>query len=305
MSTKIITAPSVYVAGQTTLNADGIEAFANDNGLSLAVHDTSTPIGKILAVASGDLTDYTHGEIMPELAGRFCYRSFERGRSTEDYNNNILAEAHGNVTEHTYFNLIITGVSRSLSHELVRHRVGFTPSQESQRFVNADDINFVMPPAMMYFLKGDTDCGEAQEWLEENERDLADYVKWQSWFQMEIKDAIARGEIAIDADIRSQDIPMGDMQRKQYTRVAKRANEAARSRLPNDCETRLMWTGNIRAFRHIIETRGAEPADLEIRRLAVIMAKALKELAPTLFADVQILPGSFGVERVVLSYHKV
>ena len=43
---------------------------------------------------------------------------------------------------------MITGVSRSLTHELVRHRAGFAYSQRSQRFVDESDSPFVVPPAI-------------------------------------------------------------------------------------------------------------------------------------------------------------
>ena len=82
-----------------------------------------------------------------EVAGRTCYMSFGKGRkSNEEYLENILSSKHGSVLEHAVWNLLITGVSRALTHELVRHRAGFGYSQLSQRYVDESEARYVVPP---------------------------------------------------------------------------------------------------------------------------------------------------------------
>ena len=70
------------------------------------------------------------------------------GRSTREYLENIKRQGHGSVLEHANYSLLLEGVSRSLTHELVRHRSGFSYSQLSQRYVDESDAHFVVPPAI-------------------------------------------------------------------------------------------------------------------------------------------------------------
>jgi len=94
--------------------------------------------------------DSTDGERLAEFAGRLCYMSQHNpaNRSTRDYLENIKKQGHGSVLEHANYSLLLEGVSRSLTHELVRHRAGFAYSQLSQRYVDESEACFVVPPAI-------------------------------------------------------------------------------------------------------------------------------------------------------------
>src|SRR5581483_10145387 len=88
------------------------------------------------------------GELLSEMAGRICYMSFgtkQGRRSNAEYIGNILEQRHGSVLEPAVWNLLITGVSRSLTHELIRHRAGWGFSQESQRYVDEGETDFIEP----------------------------------------------------------------------------------------------------------------------------------------------------------------
>ena len=93
----------------------------------------------------------TDGERLAEFAGRLCYMSQRNpaSRTTRDYLENIKKQGHGSVLEHANYSLLLEGVSRSLTHELVRHRAGFAYSQLSQRYVDESEASFVMPPAII------------------------------------------------------------------------------------------------------------------------------------------------------------
>src|SRR6476619_1137795 len=114
----------------------------------------------------------TDGERLAEFAGRLCYMSQQNpaGRSTAEYLRNILRQGHGSVFEHSTYVVLIEGISRSCSHELVRHRAGWGCAQLSQRYVDESHAAFVMPPAVM----GDTQL-EA-EWTEQVTAAQAAYV---------------------------------------------------------------------------------------------------------------------------------
>ncbi|MBA3855041.1 MAG: thymidylate synthase (FAD), partial [Gemmatimonas sp.] len=95
--------------------------------------------------------DSTDGEKLAEFAGRLCYMSQKNpaSRTTQEYLENIKKQGHGSVFEHANYSLLLEGVSRSLTHELVRHRAGFAYSQLSQRYVDESDAAFVIPPAII------------------------------------------------------------------------------------------------------------------------------------------------------------
>src|ERR687896_1534922 len=116
--------------------------------------------------------DSTDGERLAEFAGRLCYMSQDNpaGRTTAEYLGNILKQGHGSVFEHSAYVMLIEGISRSCSHELVRHRAGFGFSMLSQRFVDESEAAFVLPPA----LQGDPEL--ESEWTEQVQAAQAAYV---------------------------------------------------------------------------------------------------------------------------------
>jgi thymidylate synthase (FAD) len=219
----------------------------------------------------------TDGERLAEFAGRLCYMSQSNpaGRSTRDYLENIKKQGHGSVLEHANYTLLLEGVSRSLTHELVRHRAGFAYSQLSQRYVDESDAAFVVPPAIL----GDERL-EA-EWKAEIDRSLAAYVRLVG----ELMEHYAW-------------IPERVHRRKM-------AREAARGVLPNSTETKIVVTANARAWRTMLELRAGEGADLEIRRMAVAVLELLKEEAPGFFSDFEIYEASDRRRAARVGYHKV
>ncbi len=219
----------------------------------------------------------TDGERLAEFAGRLCYMSQHNpaGRSTAEYLGNILKQGHGSVFEHANYVVLIEGVSRSLTHELVRHRAGFGYSQLSQRYVDESDAAFVVPPAV----QGDEELEQA--WLAQVNAAQEAYVA-----------AVARL-----------------MERYSWVedRVHRRkmAREAGRSLLPNATETKIVVSGNIRAWRTMLELRLGEGAEREIRRLAVRVLETLRGTAPAFFADFELYDAADGERAGRVVFHKV
>jgi thymidylate synthase (FAD) len=83
------------------------------------------------------------------------------------------------------------------------------------------------------------------------------------------------------------------------------ARQAARSILPNACETKIFVTGNSRAWRHFLEQRGSPHADTEIRLLAVEICKVLKQESPNIFHDVELTDEPDGMQSVRVVHTKV
>jgi thymidylate synthase (FAD) len=219
----------------------------------------------------------TDGERLAEFAGRLCYMSQHNpaNRSTTEYLANILKQGHGSVFEHAVYVLLIEGISRSCSHELVRHRAGFGYSQLSQRYVDESQAAFVMPPAII----GD-------EQLE---------AEWQA--QVE---AAQRAYVhAVERLMTKYEWVTDKIHRRKLAR------EAARSVLPNATEVKIVVSGNVRAWRTMLELRLGEGAELEIRRMALGCLRILQKEAPALFTDFEIYRAPDGTECGRVGFHKV
>ncbi len=221
--------------------------------------------------------DASGGERLAEFAGRICYMSQHNPakRSTAEYLENIKKQGHGSVLEHAVYVLLIEGISRSCTHELVRHRAGFGYSQLSQRYVDESHAAFVMPPAMI------GDAALEQSWE-------AQMVAAQAAYVAAVEQLMQRYAWVDD---------------KIHRR--KMAREAARSVLPNGTETKIVASGNARAWRTMLELRTGEGAEQEIRRMAVAVLRVLAAEAPALFSDFEIYTGADGAEAARVSYHKV
>lgn len=219
----------------------------------------------------------TDGERLAEFAGRLCYMSQRNpaGRSTREYLENIKKQGHGSVLEHAAYSLLLEGVSRSLTHELVRHRAGFAYSQLSQRYVDESDACFVLPPAM----QGDAELEAA--WTTQVTGALESYVA--------LVDQLMTRYAWVDDKVHRR----------------KMAREAARGVLPNSTETKIVVTGNARAWRTMLELRSSEAAELEIRRCAIAVLRVLQAEAPAFFSDFEIYEAGDRREAARLTYHKV
>jgi thymidylate synthase (FAD) len=223
------------------------------------------------------LGEASDGERLAEFAGRLCYMSQRNPakRPTAEYLENIKKQGHGSVLEHANYSLLLEGVSRSLTHELVRHRAGWAYSQLSQRYVDETDARFVMPPAII----GDIALEDA----------------WKAQMEMAQKTYVALVDQLMER--------YGWVADKVHRR--KMAREAARGVLPNSTETKIVATANARAWRTMLELRSSEGAELEIRRLAVLLIRTLQAEAPAFFSDFELYTAEDRREAGRIAYHKV
>ncbi len=214
-------------------------------------------------------TDVDGGQALAEFAGRACYQSWAKPNpataTNSGYLRHILEVGHLSVLEHGSVSMYLTGVSRSLTHELIRHR-HFSYSQLSQRYVPERDAAFVEPAVIA-------------EDPELHERFLAATGAALS----------AYTELLEGLEKRFADVPNATLRRKQ-------ARQAARSVLPNATETRVVVTGNYRAWRHFVAMRASEHADVEIRELAIACLRELQRVAGNVFGDFRISALAVGTE---------
>ncbi len=264
MSVRAIHRPVVYVVGRQTVQQPEMERFLGDHGVTWA-SDT--------AIAS---------EMLCETAGRVCYMSFAKPRpgGNAAYLGHIKESGHGSVLEHAVWNLLIVGVSRTLTHELIRHRAGMGYSQLSQRYVDESVAEYVEPDIIA------ADPETHAVWLEAVEHAHQCYVK--------LADLLAK---RIAADPATKELPVTDRR--------KSARQAARSVLPNATETKIFVTANARALRNFLEQRGSRHAEPEIRLLANEVCRIMQQEAPNLFGDYRLEPLPDGTFEVTTEYRKV
>ena len=219
----------------------------------------------------------TDGERLAEFAGRLCYMSQHNPakRATREYLDNIKKQGHGSVLEHATYSVLLEGVSRSLTHELVRHRAGFAYSQLSQRYVDESHAAFVVPPAII--------------------GDAALEAAWRAQVESAQQAYVALVEQLMER--------YGWVADKVHRR--KMSREAARAVLPNSTETKIVVTANARAWRTMLELRSGEGAEMEIRRAAIAILRMLQAEAPGFFSDFEVYMAEDRREAARISYHKV
>ena len=260
--------PKVYLVTRTSVDWEPVAAFLEDEGVP--------PIPDSIRAGEDE------SAAVVEISARLCYMSFGRGRrDITDFINNLLSAGDGSVFEHVNYGFVFTGVSRSLTHELVRHRAGFAYSQRSQRFVDETGSPFVMPPAL----------AEERDGTEDARKLLAEALETAASSYTELVAALERS------------LPKDLFPHPRDWRKAVR--QAARAVLPNAAETKIFVTANVRAWRHFIEMRGASFADWEIRSLALAVLEILQREAPLLFGDFTIEELPDGTKVATPTYPKV
>lgn len=202
-------------------------------------------------------------EILPIFAGRSCYQSFgsKAGRKTaKDYLGHIMDVGHYSVIEHSSLSFYIQGVSRTFTHELVRHRIA-SYSQLSQRFVPYDEyLPVVVHPNI--WDKATTE--------QERQEIIADHMKiGQNAFEA-YRDRLNKLKEAWGYETFAQ---------------KKIARETAREILPSCVETKIVVTMNLRSLYEMLSKRDAEGADGQIRKVAGIIHSHVRQAAPHIFGE--------------------
>ncbi|MBA3488527.1 MAG: FAD-dependent thymidylate synthase [Longispora sp.] len=223
-------------------------------------------------------TDVNGGQALAEFAGRACYQSWSKPNpataTNAGYLRHILDVGHLSVIEHGSVTFYMSGISRSLTHELIRHR-HFSYSQLSQRYVPERDAAMVEPGVIA--------------------EDPELHAKFVAAAEASVT---AYTELLEGLEKKFADVANATLRRKQ-------ARQAARAILPNATETRIVVTGNYRAWRHFIAMRATEHADIEIRALAIDCLRQLKDKAPNVFADFTISALSDATEIASSPYEAV
>ena len=219
-----------------------------------------------------------------KTAGQLCYASFGPRRTTNEnaaaYFERLTSAGHGSVLEHANFSFLLYGISRSVTHELVRHRAGVGISQISQRYVSGRVLRFVERP------------------------EYQDDPELHAFFEERADRAAAEYEAMADRLLERQKSGAALLDAEHKTDARKKVQQTARSVLPNETEAPMVFTGNVRALRHIIEMRADGHAESEIRNLAARLFLCLATADPILFGDYELQSLPDGTFEVKTEYRK-
>jgi thymidylate synthase (FAD) len=216
----------------------------------------------------------TTAEELIEFAGRVCYMSFgnkQSPRTNEEYIKNLIMQGHESVIEHVNWTFGISNVTRSFTHQLVRHRIGFSYSQLSQQYVDHSNFEIHSPINIESLPKTTKAWEDAQETI----RDI--YTKIVESLEAEL-------------DIKKF------QNKKEKSRLI---NSVARQILPSGTTTSLVMTANARALRHFLMLRGSTQGDMEMRSFSVALFDLLISEAPAVFFDFKKITLADGYEAIV------
>ena len=174
----------------------------------------------------------------------------------------LSAIGHHSPLEHCTFTFAVEGISRACSHQLVRHRIA-SYSQQSQRYVKLDKFDYIIPTA-----------------IENNEFAKDIFLNAMEQDQKAYNGIV---EELMNEYIASSGYTLASIPKNEYNKLEKLAIEDARYVFPNACETKIVFTMNVRTLMNFFTHRCCDRAQWEIRDLADEMLIQVKEIAPTLF----------------------
>lgn len=239
--------PAVYLIAETRIDHDQLREMLKTLGGDIAVNWLSR-----VEPASN-----SEAELLTEIAGRACYKSFGLGlnpnlikirQSSEEYLQNTLAKGDGSIFEHATCTFAFLNVSRVFTHELVRHRTGVAVSQESLRYVRPSELAVWLPPELQ------DKRAKIQAVVENIEKDYDELEGLYDWNSMDFN-------------------------------VKKRITSALRRILPQGMTNAIIWTANHRTIRHVITMRTEESAEVEIRLVFDKVAEIMKKKYPLIYQD--------------------
>lgn len=205
------------------------------------------------------------------MAAKLCYSpvgidTIENNltdESIEKFLHMLINMGHESPLEHVTFTFGIEGISRSCSHQIVRHRIA-SFSQQSQRYVKLNQFEYIIPPQI-------EKIEEAKKlFIESMKKDQEDYDKLVDiLFEKHYKRLLEEGKNENQAKAQAEKIAIED----------------ARYVFPNACETKMVFTINTRSLYNFFDHRCCERAQWEIRELATEMLRQVKAVAPILFKN--------------------
>lgn len=250
--------PQVFMIAETRVNDDEMNAMLTAVGVpdwySKHWNDRNP---------QDEPETFSDAESLIEISGRMCYKSFDLElnknltrirEGNKEYIANILKSRHGSVLEHASVTFALIGVSRIITHELVRHRAGTAFSQESGRFVQIESMRFYYPDSYG---------------LSDTVKDVVDeHLTRCALMYKELANKLLKDDLTFH-------------EKKKIT-------SALRRLMPDGACTDIVVTANHRSWRHMIEVRTSDGAEEEIRKVYGLIADKLFEGHKHLYQDMVI-----------------
>lgn len=183
--------------------------------------------------------------------------------NTEQFINMLMDIGHESPVEHVSFTFAVEGVSRTLTHQLVRHRMA-SFSQQSQRYVKLEQFNYVVPPQINSNKQARQVFVKSMEDSQKHYDEIVDILYNENFKRL--------SEQGLD-------------EKSAKSKSEKKSIEDARYIFPNACETKIVFTMNARSLFNFFKHRCCNRAQWEIRELSIEMYKLVKCVAPTLFKN--------------------
>lgn len=226
-------------------------------------------------------------ELVIASAGKLCYSPStideliekQDDESVEKFINRLVSMGHESPLEHAVFNFAVEGVSRSLTHQLVRHRIA-SYSQQSQRYVDLEEnFKYVIPKQIEnnFFIKNLFE--DAMASAHKEYKLIAKLLLQELVYDYLVKET---GMFSIDTRIAELMEFMKTEHKKKYNEFNKIAIENARAVLPNACETKIICTMNLRTLINFCHHRCCRRAQDEINELAWAMKEEIDKVSPLL-----------------------
>lgn len=272
--------PQIFLVAETQIQEEGIQDMLEELGMSLeSAQDW---------LADNVGAETVCGELLIEVAGRLCYKSFEPGlnknvtkirEGNKAYLGNILGQKHGSVLEHATVSIAMIGVSRIFTHEVVRNRAGNAFSQESLRYVRLDEQTYRFPSIFedddfltAYHIATGGEPGASKTTIE--------------WFKTEMREQFQ--EVFDESEKRIAEIYKKiDIDEIKDFELKKKITSALRRLAPAGLCTNILVTGNHRAWRYMIEQRTSFGAEEEIQEVISLVARIFKERFPNIYQDME------------------
>ena len=219
--------------------------------------------------------DVTAAEQLVQVCGKRCYMRFQPGLNPNltrirtdmtEFIDNILKVGHGSVLEHASFNFAIESVSRVFTAEMNRHRAGMAISEGSMRFIRFTDIPFWRPNSLR--------VNEKDPYIINQKRELS----WQIF-----KDAIEYAEVKYGQLVELWKDELAPTSKDFH--MKKHITSMMRRIIPIGVATGGVWSGNLRALRHIFTMRCSPQAEEEILEVGCLLLERMMKTEPTFFAD--------------------
>lgn len=210
-------------------------------------------------------------ETVVASAAKLCYSQVGLDEITENlteenthkFISTLMKMGHESPIEHASFTFAIEGVSRTFTHQLVRHRLA-SYSQQSQRYVKLDQFEYIVPPQ-----------------IENNEEAKKIFVEHMENSQKTYDKIVS---LLFDKNYQYF-INEGQDEKRAKSSAEKKSIEDARYVFPNACETKIVVTMNARTLLNFFSLRTCERAQWEIREVAYRMLEEVKKVSPALFIN--------------------